>query len=624
MKDIKEYNLFKENVMDNLLQLRTVASYFGAKEYISSIDNEYNILKEEKFRIIVIGEFSRGKSTFVNALLGNKVLPATVRPTTATINIINYADQPSANIVYKDGDSSKNIPIEQLQRYSVPKENEEYQATEEYKQLINELKNIKWIEILYPTPFCKNGVELIDTPGVNDIDETREEITYSFIPNAHVAILLLDASQCFTKSEKDFVQNRVLNRDISKIFFVINKVDGLDKEELLDLMAYATHEISQVVKAPKIFSVSARDALTSKIKNDIDLRMKSYFDEFENGLTHFLANEHGRVTLEKPVQVALKIIKELQKNAEIRKKLLSNSVKELEEKLEKLKPIVMDIRMQEELIIKDIVDDFSSLNSNIERNLNKQKNTIREKISNYIEKYDLDFDDESLKKFGNSVRKELKSELKSCYEDISTYVNEQERKIVLNFEEKLKNIFVKLDNFETKELNVQQSSILSNAEISTKIESQGLIKQFLTNATIGFTAGWLLGPIGVIGAVVGSFIYSIFNSEKKEAKIKSEVASKAYKALDNAISEFIKQAKSTVEDITSSFVSSTKKEFDAKINSINNSITDALRQKKEQEEKAEKETKIIQEHIVNLDKLNNNFAKIIRDINLDLTHGRQN
>ena len=173
-------------------------------------------LQEERFALVVLGEFNHGKSTFVNALCGATILPAGITPTTATINHLMWADQPRAKAHLTD-DTEKEVDPKGLADW----------VTIEGR----EASHVKYVEIGWPAPILKEKVTLVDTPGVNDINEQRAEITYSYIPRADAVIFLLDGAQVLKQSERAFLEQRILRRSKDKLIFVLGKVDLLAPDE---------------------------------------------------------------------------------------------------------------------------------------------------------------------------------------------------------------------------------------------------------------------------------------------------------------------------------------------------------------------------------------------------------
>ena len=127
-------------------------------------------IQDDFFTIVVLGEFKRGKSTLVNALLGERILPTDVLPETATINAIMYSETPMLSVVMRDGTEEHGEVSEQfLKKFSARNP----QALAE---------QVKYIKIGYPADILQQNVVIVDTPGVSDINEQRCEVTHRFLP----------------------------------------------------------------------------------------------------------------------------------------------------------------------------------------------------------------------------------------------------------------------------------------------------------------------------------------------------------------------------------------------------------------------------------------------------------
>jgi GTPase SAR1 family protein len=174
-----------------------------AKALTASIDSERPV------RIVVVGEFNSGKSTLVNALCGTNLLPAGIIPTTATINIVEYSSTPGIVAIYTDG-SRKSLPFSP-------------EVLRQFTARSGDQREIR--EIRVSVPNLVPGLVLIDTPGVNDINQTRSEIVYQMIPEADAVIFLMDIQQPLKRSEVDFLRDRILGMSIIKTIFVLNHID---------------------------------------------------------------------------------------------------------------------------------------------------------------------------------------------------------------------------------------------------------------------------------------------------------------------------------------------------------------------------------------------------------------
>lgn len=227
---------------------------------LQSIKKLEDDIRKSIFTVVVLGEFKRGKSTFVNALLGTPLLPMNILPETATINAIMYNDKPMLSVVRMDGSQEEGeVSYEYLQQFSASNSNDEA------------LKSIKYIKIGYPLDLLKNRIVLVDTPGVSDLNQQRCDITYQFLPKANAVIFLLDANSPLKKSVKEFIEIELFPLGIRDIIFLANKYDCIDEEEdgddfLDDLKirlskAFQVDKVDAPLKEIEIYPVSALDAL---------------------------------------------------------------------------------------------------------------------------------------------------------------------------------------------------------------------------------------------------------------------------------------------------------------------------------------------------------------------------
>jgi GTPase Era involved in 16S rRNA processing len=192
-------------------------------------------LDRQTFHVVVLGEFNRGKSSLINSLLDFDILPCDVLPTTATINVIEFAQDNECYITWQDGRVDK-LMLDQnyLAKFSV---DGGYDA-----------QQVKYLIIKVNNPVLKDGLIFIDTPGVNDICESRMDVTYQILPNCDAALFLLDAVAPLTRSEADFLTTKVFAYKIDDILFVLSKADRLDEEELTEALDGANARLKHVLK----------------------------------------------------------------------------------------------------------------------------------------------------------------------------------------------------------------------------------------------------------------------------------------------------------------------------------------------------------------------------------------
>src|SRR5437667_453460 len=140
------------------------------------------------------------------------------------------------------------------------------------------------------------------TPGVNDINEQRAEITYGYIPRADAVLFLLDGAQVLKQSERAFLEQRILRRSKDKLIFILGKIDLLSPEERLEALKYCRENLARVVEEQQIFPISAKRQLSEKPEE----REQSGFVPLLAHLRKYLADERGRVLLDNGVADGLR------------------------------------------------------------------------------------------------------------------------------------------------------------------------------------------------------------------------------------------------------------------------------------------------------------------------------
>ena len=302
----------RDEVVDALAGLSGIAAALGANSLRDRVDADLvRKLREDRFHLVVVGEFNHGKTTFVNALLGHGALPVGVTPTTAAIHQIRWADAPEAFVVTADG-QRRPLPFDEAKGFAVGGG-----ASPD---------DVDHLEIGYPAPFLKERILLVDTPGVNDLSLQRADITYSYIPRADAVLFLLDAGQILKESERVFLSDKLLKASRDKIVFVVTKWDLLSPEEQREAMAYARAHLSTLVRNPVVFPVSGETALAGA-------RAESGIPELVAYLTNFLAEERGRILLDNALGEGLGVAQLLSKGVDARRRALRMSADQIDRRI---------------------------------------------------------------------------------------------------------------------------------------------------------------------------------------------------------------------------------------------------------------------------------------------------
>jgi small GTP-binding protein len=291
-----------------------LARFDAAAEDQTALERSVRQL-DELFLLVVAGEFNAGKSAFVNALLGSRVLEEGVTPTTTRVQILKYG--PTV---------SRTTAEAALDVVTAP------------------------VDLLLE-------INIVDTPGTNAIHREHEAITREFVPRSDLVLFVTSADRPFTESERAFLQG--IREWGKKIVLVINKIDILESPaELETVRAFvADHGKTLLGTAPEIFAVSARKALRAKESSDSALLLESQFPPLEKAIVE---------TLDEGERVRLKLLNPLGVGALLAGRtltLVTGRLGLLEEDIRTLK----DIESQLGLYKEDMEREFRLRLSDVER-----------------------------------------------------------------------------------------------------------------------------------------------------------------------------------------------------------------------------------------------------------------
>lgn len=255
--------------------------------------------ESRRFTVAVVGDFKRGKSTFINALLGRAILPADVLPTTATINRVTYGLRSGVEVVYRDGRPPQTVQLGELAAF----------VTKLSETSRDVASTVKEAVIRYPLHFCKNDVDLVDTPGLGD-EAVMTQVTMSLLPEVDLAIFVILATSPFSASEGAFLR-QLLDSGVSRVVYVVGAIDRLRNpsdatrvlEDVRRRVERQVHELADSRHPPGsrehraflqrhgtavVYGVSALDALEARLERDPARLERSGMPAFETALEQTL------------------------------------------------------------------------------------------------------------------------------------------------------------------------------------------------------------------------------------------------------------------------------------------------------------------------------------------------
>lgn len=414
--------------LNNFLEtLKELVYNFFTDEESQEIEKLALRCLETQFKVVVVGEFNRGKSTLINALLGSDVLPTAVRETTDIISILRFGEEPRLHVEFKDG---------RICDFSVNKE-----TLNTFSALSGkDTTPVKTLLLDYPCEILKNEITIVDTPGVNDMRCQRNEITYGYLPNADCVIYVLDATAPLKKTEFSFLQEYIIKNSIPSFVIVLNKVDAIHQEDRSSLIENVKNKLTPLglSESLNIFTLSSKWALNGIMLGDKNMFDRSGMEYF----SHWLQNE---LKDSRKNQIKIEWI------IKILSKFIDNLIVKLNTKLD-----IEQLELDElEAIHAELMKCRSSLDDKFEelRNyIHQDKDALLEKLSKTITKrynecfFQIRLEIDALKSDVNSyasnvLPQRLNSVVKNWIDTNSTHIDEYIRFSISN----IRNYF--LSNF---------------------------------------------------------------------------------------------------------------------------------------------------------------------------------
>jgi GTPase SAR1 family protein len=529
---------------------------------IEDVEKNSKNLREGVFRLLVLGDMKRGKSTFLNALIGENILPSDVNPCTALLTVLRYGTEKKVTVHFTDNTEPEIIDFPSFKhRYTI--DPTEAKRLEEKKELA--FPNVSHAVVEYPLPLLEKGIEIVDSPGLNDT-EARNELSLGYINNCHAILFVLSATQPCTLGERRYLENYLKDRGLT-VFFLINAWDRI-KESLLDPddpeeLTQATAKLEKVFQAnlaeycqidgynfyqERVFAISSLAALRKRIKNSEASLEGTGFPEFFASLNTFLTQERAIAELRQARTLSRQICDRTKEAVARRIPLLEQDITQLKQKIDSVEPefqmldrvrdnFLEEIGNTRDRKAKTISDSFSNfvlnLSSSFEEDFTRYQPNLN--FFDFLSSGKREaFEKELTKAFENYVNdklsqwsKEAEKEMESAFlhlSQIATSYGTNYSKITDKITEKLTGQQIPIINSFTQEDNspgwakwavgifsLARGNIAGFALAGAGFDWKNIMLNFITVLGVGSVVtaltGIVLGPIGLalVGLGVGVF-----------------------------------------------------------------------------------------------------------------------
>lgn len=277
-----------QNHMREILSNKAVCHILGEDftEHLTDWDKAITKRRSEPFSLVVLGDFKRGKSTIINAILGKSIAPVNVAPETLTINSISYGEIPSAEAVLKNGQRIT-LTADDLVRERLEKLMRAFPDTLDYIDIRDNAELLKEIRI-------------VDTPGLSDLDCLDKQVQ-DYLVNADAIIYVASALSPFSESEQEFLATHIRPMSFSKLYVLVNMIDAMNTEEDIEKIINRVSERCEMIMPNAfVYGVSGIDEYRRKIGlNRPDI--KGFQEFYENEFLKFEMSLRREIILQKDV-----------------------------------------------------------------------------------------------------------------------------------------------------------------------------------------------------------------------------------------------------------------------------------------------------------------------------------
>ena len=244
-------------------------------------------LEENLYQVMVVGEVKRGKSSFINALIGQRILPTDVDVATSQVFRIQRTEQEAYRLRFEDGST------QDIERADLPRYGSQVVADVEGTPRLDQI--IRWIEIDVPVRFLPREISLLDSPGLGGLYELHAEITLRFIPQADAVVFALDSTRPIIEEELKYLEE-ILQKTRS-VFFIQTKIDLFRAQQWQDVQRRNEEILRERFEDRlldfRVWPISSRLLSEAAVQEDPDFEIASRHRELAPALQEFLFRASG-------------------------------------------------------------------------------------------------------------------------------------------------------------------------------------------------------------------------------------------------------------------------------------------------------------------------------------------
>ncbi len=392
-------------------RLSSVFTKLGIDSRSEELDHVLQKLDADRFRILVLGEMKRGKSTLINALLGQEVLPAAAIPCTAVIQEVKWGEQPRALLHFRhpvpalplvrlpsdvkahlsragDGPALPlEVPVTRLADYVAIPDSEAADTSGRTAEL-----PYAKVEIFWPLALCRNGIEIIDSPGLNE-NALRARIAREYIAEVDAILFVLTCSALAGATEMRVIDHDLRDAGHEYLFFVCNRFDETPPRQRDHLKDFGVKKLVDHTALGKegVCFVSGQQALDGRLRGDQALVAESGVPMLEEALLRFLSRDRGKVKLLQPTLKLLHAIDEIHNRIlPAQCEMLVTDLAALESKVEAVRPQLDELEHSRDQIVAEVERHRERLRGDVRSEAEAFLRGVARSVAGWVEELEIE------------------------------------------------------------------------------------------------------------------------------------------------------------------------------------------------------------------------------------------
>ena len=413
------------NIKSDIETLSEIAAGINANSVHDEITELSEKLSANRFYLVIIGLFKRGKSSVINALLGQELAPVAVTPVTSVITFFEYSTSSSAHVFFENGAKTL-IDLSDVVNYVSEEQNPKNK------------KNVKFLKIYCDNLILKNLI-IVDTPGIGSLFEHNTETTMEFLPRIDAALFILSADLPVSKADLEFLTQ--VKTTIPKVLFVLNKSDLLIPSELDKIISYDLKMLNEIncshEPVTELTPVSAREFFNNRNQIGFPGIDPGNFKLLKKKINDGIIGRRDEILIKNSMNRLQSIGRQLQAMVKVKIDTLQLPVSELEKKRESMQSSI-------DFAISGRGDFEAVVNSRIKKlqvGINERTEQKRIELIKYCNEILVEKSGQSWKRIkeidANTFSNEMSEYILSQYDDLRSmleiFVKDEFNQIILQY-----------------------------------------------------------------------------------------------------------------------------------------------------------------------------------------------